>query len=71
MKFVLHCLHIKLYIEIYNTALNCTTKCTTCCTIKLNEKLGFLCFGFVKQAKNKSLHPQLSIQVISREIPQT
>ena len=30
----------------------------------------FLFFGFVKQATNK-VYPQLSLQAISREVPQT
>ena len=39
---------------------------------RIYRKLEFsVWFGFVKQTNNKSLHPQLSIQAISRDIPLT
>ena len=45
---------IKLHNEIYNIAQNCSTKSTTCCTIKFIVKWFFcVCFGFIKQEKNK------------------
>ena len=53
----------KLHNEVYNLLYN-----------KIYWKLEFsVCSDFVKQTKNKDpqLHPQLSIQAISRDIPLT
>ena len=65
MKFILPSPQIKLHKKIRNTAKNCTTKCTMSCKI-----VNFFCvFWFCSTDKKLSLHPQLSIQGISRKIP--